>query len=159
METSHNCWPKRVFNFTIPALRFQAPALHLRTPVRLPACLLTPPTQLWRTTSSPPSMISPVAANLFQSGLYVNPVNSNLQFNAYNTQGHQTRNDQGDVKVDYMPNESNHIWGRYSQGFQTIPYSNSFQLIGSNFSESPFHGAVVDWTHTFSPTMVMDARM
>ncbi len=107
----------------------------------------------------PPSMISPVATNLFASGLYMNPINSNLQFNAYNTQGHQTRNDQGDVKIDYMPNDSNHIWGRYSQGFQTIPYTNSFQLIGSNFSESPFHGAVVDWTHTFSPTMVMDARM
>jgi Carboxypeptidase regulatory-like domain/TonB-dependent Receptor Plug Domain len=107
----------------------------------------------------PPSMISPVASNLFASGLYVNPVNSALQFNAYNTSSSQTNNDQGDVKVDYMPNSNNHIWGRYSQGFQTIPSTNSFKLFGQGFNESPYHGAVVDWTHTFSPTMVMDARM
>jgi hypothetical protein len=107
----------------------------------------------------PPSMISPVAANLFQSGLYTNPINSNLQFNAYNTSSSQTNNDQGDVKIDYMPNSTNHIWGRYSQGFQTLPSTNSFQLFGQGFNESPFHGAVVDWTHTFSPSMVMDARM
>lgn len=116
----------------------------------------------------PPSMLDPVSQGLFGSGAYIQPTISNpsgsaypypLQFNAVNTQGNQTRNDQSDIKVDYMPNESNHIWGRYSQGFQTIPYTNSFQLIGSNFSESPFHGAVIDWTHTFGPTMVMDARM
>jgi Carboxypeptidase regulatory-like domain/TonB-dependent Receptor Plug Domain len=107
----------------------------------------------------PPSMISPVAANLFQSGLYSNPINSNLQFNAYNTSSSHTNNDQGDIKIDYMPNETNHIWGRYSEGFQTIPSTNSFQLFGQGFNESPFHGAVVDWTHTFGPTMVMDARM
>jgi hypothetical protein len=107
----------------------------------------------------PSSMISPVATNLFTSGLYLNPVNSNLQFNAYNSSSSQTNNDQGDIKIDYMVNESNHIWGRYSQGFQTIPTKNSFQLYGQNFNESPFHGGVIDWTHTFSPTMVMDARI
>ena len=107
----------------------------------------------------PPSMISPVAANLFASGLYPNPINSNLQFNAVNTTGSQTNNDQGDVKIDYMLNERNHIWGRYSQGFQTLPTTSSVPLIGVNFNESPFHGAVIDWTHTFSPSMVMDARM
>ncbi len=107
----------------------------------------------------PASMISPVATNLFASGLYLNPINSGLQFNAYNTSSSQTNNDQGDVKIDYVVNESNHIWGRYSQGFQTIPGTNSFQLYGQSFNESPFHGAVIDWTHTFSPTMVMDARI
>lgn len=107
----------------------------------------------------PPSMISPVAANLFASGLYPNPINSNLQFNAVNTTGSQTNNDQGDVKIDYILNERNHIWGRYSQGFQTLPTTSAVPLIAVNFNESPFHGAVIDWTHTFSPTMVMDARM
>lgn len=107
----------------------------------------------------PPSMISPVAANLFQSGLYPNPINSSLQFNALNTTGSQTNNDQGDAKIDYVVNESNHIWGRYSQGFQTLPTTSTVPLIGINFNESPYHGAVIDWTHTFSPSMVMDARM
>ena len=107
----------------------------------------------------PSSMISPVATNLFTSGLYPNPINSNLQFNALNTTGSRTNNDQGDVKIDYIVNESNHIWGRYSQGFQTLPTTSTVPLIGVNFNESPFHGAVIDWTHTFSPTMVMDARI
>jgi len=116
----------------------------------------------------PPSMLDPVSQNLFNSGKYPLPTIANppgsafpypLQFNALNTSSSQTNNDQGDVKIDYMANEKNHIWGRYSQGFQTIPSKNSFPLFGQGFNESPFHGAVLDWTHTFSPTLVMDARI
>lgn len=107
----------------------------------------------------PPSMLDPVSQDLFASGLYLNPVNNNLQFNALNTSSSQIKNDQGDIKIDYMPNATNHIWGRYSQGFQTIPSTNSFPLFGQGFNESPFHGGVIDWTHTFNPTTVMDARL
>lgn len=116
----------------------------------------------------PPSMLDPVSQNLFNSGKYPGPTIQNpagsafpfpLQDNALNTISSQTKNDQGDIKIDYMVNESNHIWGRYSQGFQTIPTTNSFPLFAQGFNNSPYHGAVLDWTHTFSPTMVMDARV
>jgi hypothetical protein len=107
----------------------------------------------------PSSMIDPVASKLFSSGDYPNPVNSNLQFNAFNTQHSYTDNDQGDLKMDYVLNDKNHIWGSYSQGFQQIPTTNSVLLLGQSFNNSPFHGGVLDWTHTFSPTLVMDAKM
>lgn len=107
----------------------------------------------------PTSMLDPVSQKLFASGLYPNPVNSNLQFNAYNTAHTFTDNDQGDIKVDFMANERNHLWGSYSQGFQQNPTTNSFKLFGQSFANSPFHGGVVDWTHTFSPSVVMDAKM
>lgn len=107
----------------------------------------------------PISMISPVAAKLFSSGVYPNPINSNFQFNALNTQHTYTDNDQGDIKIDYMVNEKNHLWGSYSQGFQQIPTTNTFELLTQSFNNSPFHGAAIDWTHTFSPDIVMDAKM
>lgn len=107
----------------------------------------------------PPSMLDPVAQKLFTSGKYPAPVNSALQFNAFNTEHTYTDNDQGDLKMDFVANERNHVWGSYSQGFQQIPTTNSILLIGQSFNNSPFHGGVIDWTHTFSPTMVMDAKM
>lgn len=116
----------------------------------------------------PPSMISPVASALFSSGKYIPPSIHNpagsaypfpLQFNAFNTTSSHTNNDQGDAKIDFMPNDRNHIWGSYSQGFQTIPTTNSFILFGQGFNESPFHGGVIDWTHTFGPSVVLDARL
>jgi hypothetical protein len=110
--------------------------------------------------------IDPVAANLFSSGDYPLPYNSSsctglscLQANAINTSGSWTDNNQGDVKIDYMINEKNHLWGSYSDGFQQIPGTNSVLVLGQSFNNSPFHGGVIDWTHTISPTIVMDAKM
>jgi outer membrane receptor protein involved in Fe transport len=103
--------------------------------------------------------IDPVAAKLFASGKYPNAVNNLLQNNAFNTSGNSTNVDQGDLKMDYMVNEKNHVWGSYSDSFQTIPASNSVLLLGQTFNNSPFHAGVIDWTHTFSPSLVMDAKM
>ncbi|HLI35677.1 MAG TPA: carboxypeptidase regulatory-like domain-containing protein [Terriglobia bacterium] len=107
----------------------------------------------------PSSMIDPVAQKLFASGLYPNPANSNLLNNALNTSHTYTDNDQGDIKIDYMVNDKNHLWGSYSQGFQQNPTTNSFKLFAQSFNNSPFHGGVIDWTHTFTPSVVMDAKM
>lgn len=107
----------------------------------------------------PASMIDPVAQKLFSSGDYPSPVNSNLLDNAFNTTRTYTDNNQGDIKMDYVVNDNNHLWGSYSQGFQEIPTTNSVLVLGQSFNNSPFHGAVIDWTHTFSPSLVMDAKM
>ncbi|MGH9772199.1 MAG: TonB-dependent receptor domain-containing protein, partial [Candidatus Acidiferrales bacterium] len=106
--------------------------------------------------------IDPVAAKLFASGDYPTPavVGANpLQNNALNSSGNATNDDQGDLKMDYMVNQTNHIWGSFSDGFQTIPNTNSVLLLGQGFNNSPFHAGVLDWTHTFSPSLVMDAKM
>ncbi len=104
--------------------------------------------------------IDPVAANLFTSGDYPSAYNGStaLLDNAYETSSTRTDNDQGDVKVDYNMNDKNHLWGSYSQGFQQIPSTNSVLVLGQGFNNSPFHGGVVDWTRTLSPSLVMDAK-
>lgn len=103
--------------------------------------------------------IDPVAKALFASSLYPSVVNGNLINNALNTSRSETTNDQGDLKMDYNLSNSNHIWGSYSQGDQEIPSFNSVLLLGEGFNHSPFHAGTIDWTHTFSPNLVLDAKM
>jgi outer membrane receptor protein involved in Fe transport len=107
----------------------------------------------------PASMIDPVAGKLFSSRLYPSPVNKNVQFNAYDTTYSELNNDQGDVRIDYDLSTKDQIFGRYSQGFQTYPSYNSVLLLGQGFNTSPFHAAVIDWTHDISPSIVSDARI
>ena len=144
--------------------------LNLATPVQLysPCASLTGPCTAPANPSLPrqpypgnivTNTIDPVAAALYSSGAYPLPSNTNTQYNAYYFTRTFTNNDQGDLKVDYMLNDKNHIWGSYSQGFQQIPATNSVLLLGQSFDNSPFHLGVIDWTHTFSPTLVMDAKM
>lgn len=107
----------------------------------------------------PASMMDPVAQKLFASKFYPAPVNTALQYNQFNTSHSFTDNDQGDIKVDFVVNDSNHLWGSYSEGFQQIPGTNTFPLLSQSFNNSPFHGGVIDLTHTISPTMVVDMKM
>lgn len=58
-----------------------------------------------------------------------------------------------------MVNEKNHLWGSHSEGFQQPPSLNSVVVLGQSINDSPFHGGVIDWTRTISPTVVMDAKM
>jgi hypothetical protein len=103
--------------------------------------------------------IDPVASALFSSSLYPSVVNGNLINNALNTSRSETTNDQGDLKMDYNVSDADHIWGSYSQGDQEIPSFNSVILLGQGFNHSPFHAGTIDWTHTFGPTLVLDARI
>jgi hypothetical protein len=114
--------------------------------------------------------IDPVAAKLFASGDYPTPYNGstaliNNAFEASNSTSIDASisgdvfNDQGDAKIDYMVNDKNHLWGSYSQGFQSEPSSNSVLLLGQGFNNSPFHGGVIDWTRTLSPSLVMEAKI
>ncbi len=111
----------------------------------------------------PSSMMDPVAAKLFSSGDYPLPTvagnTEGLSDNALNTSHTETTDDQGDLKIDYMMNDKNHLWGSYSESMQQIPATNSVLVLGQSFNNSPFHAGVIDWTHTFSPSLVMDAKM
>ena len=48
---------------------------------------------------------------------------------------------------------------RYSQQFVTAPQSNSMQLLGDADRTFPLKNFVVDETHTFSATLLNDARL
>jgi hypothetical protein len=107
----------------------------------------------------PISMIDPVAAKLFSSSLYPAPINSGLINNQLNFSKGQTNTDQWDARLDAKPSEKNSYFGRFSLSNQHIPGFNSFPLYFNTFNDAPFRAAVFDYTRTFSPTLVNDARI
>lgn len=103
--------------------------------------------------------IDPVAQQLFQSSLYLAPSNGNLQNNATYTTTSLFDNNQYDVKIDYNLSNNDHIFGRYSHANQNNPTLNSFALLGTGFAHAPIENSVIDWTHTFSSTLLNDLRV
>jgi hypothetical protein len=71
----------------------------------------------------------------------------------------KTNSYQGDLKIDFVPSEKDHVMGRYSQQFITAPQSNSLQLLGDADRTFPLKNFVVDETHTFSASLLNDARL
>jgi carboxypeptidase family protein len=106
----------------------------------------------------PITRLNAVAANLFASKYYPTPINSQTTNNAINTVTSAFNADQGDVKVDYTITQNDRLEGRYSQGYQNDPSSNSLLILGNGFAQAPIHNVVGTWTHTFSPTILNEAR-
>ena len=107
----------------------------------------------------PISRIDPVAQALFsRTDLYPEPVNDQLRFNQFNTSNTKLKTHQGDVKLDWKPADYDDVSVRYSRSRQDVPTTQSFPLIFGSFNESPFQAGVLNWTHTFSPTVVNEAR-
>ncbi|MCL4781887.1 MAG: carboxypeptidase regulatory-like domain-containing protein [Bryobacterales bacterium] len=108
----------------------------------------------------PGGMISPAAkALLSDTANYPAPLSNDLRFNQLNVATSKLTLDQGDVRVDAKPNERNDLSIRYSHSAQSNPGTNSFPLLFGTFNESPFKAGVVNWTHTFTPTLVNEARV
>ncbi len=108
----------------------------------------------------PTNLIDPVAKALFgNASLYPAPVNDQLQNNQFNTSRSFTHGDQGDVKIDYNWSQKDHIFGRYSQSRQQSGGTNSFPLFLDNFFRAPAYNGVANWTRTFSPSLVNEARL
>jgi Carboxypeptidase regulatory-like domain len=127
----------------------------------------TPPTQLvdpvtkvpFPNNQIPLSSLNVVAKNLFASKFYPTPVNDQTTNNAINTKTQAFNADQGDVKVDYTITQNDRFEGRYSQGNQNDPSSNSQLILGNTFGLAPTHNVVGAWTHTFSPSILNEARL
>ncbi len=68
-------------------------------------------------------------------------------------------NNQYDIKADFVATQNDHIFGRYSHAKQSNPLTNSLSIIGQGFSEAPINSEVLDWTHTFSPSLLNDLRL
>jgi hypothetical protein len=107
----------------------------------------------------PASLLDPVAKNLFSSPLYPLPVTPGLQNNFYNTTASHIYQDQGDAKIDYNMSDKDRLWGRYSQSFLRNPSTNSFALFAPGFNDTPTYNGVVNWTRTFSPSVVNEVRV
>src|SRR5262249_27162336 len=48
---------------------------------------------------------------------------------------------------------------RYSWSRQEMPGKNSFPLFFNSFNHAPFQNGVINWTRTFSPTVVNEVRI
>ncbi|HWF04815.1 MAG TPA: TonB-dependent receptor [Candidatus Angelobacter sp.] len=77
---------------------------------------------------------------------------------ATNVQNFDTNSYQGDLKLDYVPSERDHVMGRWSQQAVTSTQANSIGLLGDTVRDFPLRNVVVDWTRNLSPTLVNDAR-
>lgn len=103
--------------------------------------------------------IDPVAAALFASPLYPTPTSAGTSNNATYTQVQAFNNSQYDIKIDLNASQKDHIFGRYSHANQHNPTTNTFVLNGNGFADAPIENVGVDWSHTFSPTLLNDVRV
>jgi hypothetical protein len=107
----------------------------------------------------PASMESPVAKAIYSdTTLYPLPANTAFRQNQYNVSSSKLNNNQGDGKFDWKMTSKDDLSVRYSQGMQEIPGFNTFGLYFNSFNDSPFKAGVINWTRTFSPSLVNEAR-
>lgn len=108
----------------------------------------------------PLSLFSPAVRSLLgNTTFYPLPVSSALRFNQSNSSGSYVNSDQGDFKLDWKIDTKDDFSARYSNGRQDNPGTNSFPLVYNTFFIAPFQNGVVNWTRTFSPTLVNEARV
>ena len=70
-----------------------------------------------------------------------------------------SRNDQGDVKIDWHLHQRDVISSRYSQGYANDgTVSDPIPVEFPSASNYPDHLGTITWTHTFSPAIVNNAR-
>jgi hypothetical protein len=137
--------------------------LGLTTPVQLYDPYSIDPSTGNRTPYSnnqiPTSRISTVVSKLFaNTAIYPAPINSRARYNYYNYNPTYLKSDQGDFKLDWKISDKDDFSGRYSNGRQDNPGVNTFPLTYNSFNIAPFQNGVVNWTRTFSPTIVNEAR-
>ena len=108
-----------------------------------------------------PSLLSQAAVKLMNNlQLYPSPQTSAYTVPNYNySSASYINSDQGDVKIDWRPEDKDYISVRYSHGRQDNPGVNSFPLFYNSFSKSPFQNGVINWTRTFSPSIVNELRV
>ena len=77
---------------------------------------------------------------------------------ANNIQQFSAHSYQGDVKIDFVPSSRDRLTGRWSQQAVNSPTTNSIQLLGDADRDFPLKNLVLNETHTFSSSLVNEAR-
>src|SRR6185312_8507992 len=101
----------------------------------------------------PIGRLSPAALAIVNSPFYPGGAIAN------NVSQFKTNSYQGDLKIDFIPSQKDHVMGRWSQQFVTAPTSNSILLLGNSDKTFPLKNLVIDETHTFSTSLLNDARV
>ncbi len=66
---------------------------------------------------------------------------------------------QGDLRMDWQPDDADHIMGRYSQQYVINNTTNSIGLFPTLTREYPLKNFVLDYARTLSPSLVNDFRV
>ena len=108
--------------------------------------------------------IDPVASSIFgMTKLYPLPaVNTLTANNIFYNSGNHLNNNQGDLKIDFVASQKDHIFGRWSQMDLTQPTFTGCVFCNNGATEGsdePVQNAVVDWTHAVSANLLNEARI
>ncbi|NYF50602.1 carboxypeptidase-like regulatory domain-containing protein [Tunturiibacter gelidoferens] len=103
--------------------------------------------------------LSSAASKILNSNLYPAPINDLTTGNQVNVTHSFTNSDQGDLKIDWIASQKDHVYARYSQQHITNPTTNSQLLTGDSDNEFPLYNGVIDYTHTFNPSLLNNARI
>src|ERR1035437_9649577 len=109
----------------------------------------------------PVGLLSPAAVKLLgNSSLYPAPQLNTIAGTANYFYGasSQLNMDQGDIKLDWRPEDKDYFSFRYSRGRQDNPGLNTFPLFYNSFNTSPFQNGVLNWTRTVRPNLINEAR-
>jgi hypothetical protein len=102
---------------------------------------------------------SAAASKILNSSLYPEPINGLNSANQVNLLHQSTNSDQGDIKIDWVASQKDHVYARYSQQHVTNPTTNSQPLIGNSDNEFPLYNGVLDYAHTFNSALLNSARI
>jgi hypothetical protein len=109
----------------------------------------------------PSNMLNPAFTKLVTDSLY--PASSVSAGNGFgrvsNLYGQQYNSDQGDIKLDFNVSDKDRLFARWSQGYQHDPQTNSIALFGGDVNIARLYNAALGWTHTFSPSLINEARV
>jgi hypothetical protein len=98
-------------------------------------------------------LLSPAAQSIFNSSFYPGPNQTSYTQHSY------VDSYQGDAKVDWQASERDHVTGRWSQQYVINNTTNSIQLLPNLTREYPLKNFVLDYAHTFSPSILNDFRV
>jgi hypothetical protein len=91
------------------------------------------------------------------ASIMTNTVNGSNYFNSTKT---GFNNNQGDLKIDYVATQKDHIFFRWSQESITNPTTAGFILEDPGTSSTePVSSGVINWTHSFGPNVLNEARL
>lgn len=107
--------------------------------------------------------IDPVTQNIFNDTKYypVPAVNTLTANNLFYNSGNDLNNNQGDLKIDYVASQRDHLFARWSQmdlvqpTFTGCVFCNSGAAEGS---DEPVNNVALDWTRSITGTLLNEAR-
>jgi Carboxypeptidase regulatory-like domain/TonB dependent receptor len=101
--------------------------------------------------------LSPAASAIVNSSLYPLPTSGSRLFYQQRILNNA---DQGDVKIDWTPNEKDRIFGRYSQQSVRNPTTETYVLANNGITDFnyPLKNGVIGWTRTINSSLINDFR-